>query len=139
YRVADGVEIARGEDLVEAIGHDRRERRAIRPRAIGNGTLYVGLAPVADAGFLVRRNVGAPHLIGRPVPLLRTARELPIHGKNTPRTTRSVAIAAGQDSVDQVAAALDRRLRLRQRLKSLVIPILRLSDRLLPSRVARWT
>jgi hypothetical protein len=50
----DGVEIARGEDLVEAMGHDRRERRAIRPRAIGNGALYVGLAPVADAGFLTR-------------------------------------------------------------------------------------
>src|SRR5262245_21898111 len=77
-------EIARGEDLVETIGHDRRERRAVRPRASGNGPLHVGVTPVADAGFLVRRNVGAPHLVGWPVPLLRTARELPVHWQRHP-------------------------------------------------------
>src|SRR6516164_9420445 len=82
---------------------------------VGNGPLHVGVAPVADAGFLVRRNVGAPHLVGWPVPLLRTARELPVHGKGTRRTTRSMAIAAGQKAVHQVAAALDWWLRLRQR------------------------
>src|SRR5262249_59233484 len=70
----DGIEIARGEDLVETIGHDRRERRAVRPRASGNGPLHVGVAPVTDAGFLVPRSVGAPHLGGWPVPLLRTPR-----------------------------------------------------------------
>ena len=81
---------------------------AVRPHAGAQHLLDVGVAPGADAGLLVRRDVGRGHLERRLVPEFEAAGKRLVHDV-AGRAFRRVAVAAGQDAVDQIVAALDQR------------------------------
>ncbi len=105
----DGVEIARREDFIEIRRHDRGEPHAVRPLALLQRLLDVGIAPVADAGLLVLRDVRGGHLERRLVEL-EPARQIALEDRRAALALRRVAVLAGEDGVDEILAALDRRL-----------------------------
>ena len=106
----DRVDIARREHLVERIGHDRRELSSVRPHAGPQRMLDVVHAPLADAGLGVGRDIGALGREGGFVERLRPTGELLRHVQHAARSARRMAIVAGQQPVDQIVAARDRRL-----------------------------
>jgi len=69
------------------------------------------VGPVADTGFLVRRDVGRGHVERRLVEA--QAAGIILAGGGSGRALRRVAIGAGHYGVHQIAAAFDRRLRKR--------------------------
>jgi hypothetical protein len=107
------VEVAKRHDLVERVRH-LRDRHTVWPHALGHHFPDVGIAPGADAGFAIRRNVGALHGELRFVEHLRAAGEAPAHVEAA-RPARRMAAIAAHDRVDEIGAALDRRLRERGR------------------------
>jgi hypothetical protein len=72
-----------------------------------------GVAPLSDAGLRVGRDVGGGDIERRNVEVQSAGQRLvelrPV------RSHRGMAIVAGHDGVDEIAAALGRRLRLRLR------------------------
>ena len=105
----DGVQIPRREDRIERRRHDLGDRHAVRALAGQQHRLDLRIGPVADAGLLVRRDVRRGDLERRLVEA-QTAGII-LAGDRGRRPLRRVAIGAGHDGVDQIAAALDRRLR----------------------------
>ena len=103
------VEVARGEHGVELVGHDRRGLHAIRLDAGDEKLFQLGIAPAADTGFLVWRDVGADDLVISLVEYLRSA------GQRTRKIetigpARGVTAVAVHHAVDEIGAALDQRL-----------------------------
>jgi hypothetical protein len=98
------------EHLVELVRHDRRELMPVRVLAVLQRVLDLGITPLADAGVRVGRDVGTLDLEGWRVPFDHAARMHLRRRLDAARTFRGVAIATRQNAVDQIAAALDRRL-----------------------------
>ena len=90
---------------VEANRHGRSDCRAIRPLAIANGVDDLLVGPFANAGIIVRRYIwrdGVEHWqIDH-----ETAGEFLIREGVPVRSLRCMAVATGNDAVDQIGAAL---------------------------------
>ena len=115
----DGVEVARQDGLEEVGGHRRAqrlagERPALGALAVRDRALDLGVAPGADAGLPVGRDVRGEAGVRRNVEADAAAGELLAGDRSPFAVLGCVAIAAGQDRRHQVAAALERRA-LRQR------------------------
>src|SRR5215204_5514616 len=106
-----GIEVAGGKHLVESIRHDRRKLSAIRTLAFQHSTLDVVAPPFTNAGLIIRGDVGALDGEGRLIKRLRPARKLLRDVEHAAGTSRRVAIAAGQNAIHEVIAALERSLR----------------------------
>ena len=102
------IEIRRREDLVEAVGHLRRDLLAARPSSVADRRFDLLGGPIADAGFLVGRDVRRAHLVLRGFPNLRAAGMALGGVERAAGSARRMAIAAGENSLDQVLAALER-------------------------------
>ena len=105
-----GVDIARREHLVISGRHDRGERHAVRSHALLQRALELRGSPPADAGFPVWGYIRAPDREGRLVEDLRPARQAPGIVEHAARPARRVAIAAGENAIDQIVTALHRGL-----------------------------
>ena len=104
----DRVHVGVGDDVVEAGRHHRRDGNAARPHAGAQQLLDVGVAPRADAGFLVGRDVRRGDVERRLVKAQAAGKILA--RDHVRRTFGRMAIAAGHDGVDEIRAALDRRI-----------------------------
>src|SRR3954452_24461082 len=94
----NGVEIASGEDLVETIGHDRRERDPGRPNSLDECLFDVICSPLADTAVWVGRDVRAFDSESRLVKRLRSARIKLRAIENAARSARRMAVAARQNA-----------------------------------------
>ena len=109
----DRVQVAGREDRVERRRHDLGNLVAVRMLAGHQQRLDLVVGPIADAGFLVRRDVGRGDVERRLVEA--QAAGIILAGGRRRRPLRRMAIGAGHDGVHQIAAALDRGLRERRR------------------------
>ena len=108
----DSVKVARRQNLVESEWHLRGNGHPTRPYPVDERALEVGLAPGAETGVAIRRDVRALHRVGGRIPGLRSAGKSALHHEGRP-LSRRVAAVAGHHRVDEIAAALQRRLRTR--------------------------
>jgi hypothetical protein len=100
-----GVEIALRHDVIETCGHDHCDMHAVRPYAGAHDGFDFRIGPGSDPGFLVLGDVWRRHLERRLVPG-QASREV-LAGDNR-GTFRRMAIATGQDAIDQVIPRLTR-------------------------------
>ena len=105
----DAVEIARSENPVETARHDRCEVVPRGARALLQRGLDLGIAPIADAGLAIRRNVGGRD-IERGLVETQSSGERPIELRPI-GPHRRMAVVTGHDGVDEIASTLERRLR----------------------------
>src|ERR1700674_5822550 len=100
-----GIGVARCQDLIKACRHDFRERHSARTYSSAERIFDLRARPLADAGFLVLRDIGSRHLERWLIELKKAGKGLFLDIAGWP--LRRVAIAAGHDGIDQIAASLD--------------------------------
>src|SRR5262249_29109148 len=100
----DGIEVAIGHDVIEARRHNHCHMHAVWPYAGAHDRFDVRVGPGPDAGVLVRSDVWCGHFEWRFIPG-QTTRKI-LAGDCRGRTLRRVTVAAGQNAIDQVIAAL---------------------------------
>jgi hypothetical protein len=105
----DAVEVTRRENLIESGRHDFGEPHAVRADALLQRGLDLRVGPIADAGLLVGRDVGRGDVERRFVETQAPRQRLV--ELRAVRSHRRVAVVAGHHRIDQLLAALDRRLR----------------------------
>jgi hypothetical protein len=101
------IEIMIGHDLVETARHDHGDRYAIALDAFTQDLLELGIGVVADSGFLVLRDIGRRHFERRLVPAPTAGKCAPGNIGVAARALWRMAIAAGENAIDQIIAALD--------------------------------
>ena len=109
----DAVEVAGGENFVETARHDRRKVVTRGGRALQQGDPDLGVAPVADAGCTIGRDVGCDD-VERGLVEAQSAGQRLVELRAV-RSLRGVAVVAGHDGVHEIAPALERCLRARRR------------------------
>jgi hypothetical protein len=86
-----------------------------RPHSGHQRVLDLGIAPASNSGFGIGRDVRGGRDKGRRRQRQAATRQGPVADRLAFGVARRVAIAAGHDGVDEIVAALDRRLRHRLR------------------------
>jgi hypothetical protein len=96
-----------GHDLVETARHDHGDRYAIALDAFTQDLLELGIGVVADSGFLVLRDIGRRHFERRLVPAPTAGKCAPGNIGVAARALWRMAVAASENAIDQIIAALD--------------------------------
>ena len=104
----DRVHVGVGDDVVESGRHHRGDGNAVRPHPGAQQLLDVVVAPPSDAGLLVGCDVRRSDVERRLVEAQAAGKILARN--HVRRTFGRMAIAAGHDGVDEIRAALDRRV-----------------------------